>query len=972
MLRQLLKLVAMNKVWIIWTIIVCATGISVAQMPHFKEFSLGELYKDVRINKLYEMKNGYIWFGTTKGVFRHDGLQQEQFLMPDSMTNNQVTALFEDDQNRLWIGYKDGSIFYKDGQKNFMPWQPEEGTPQVPITGFFYDSNETFWIATYGEGLYCYRNNRMYNINSDDGLPGDDIYAMSYDQFENVWVGTDGGIVKCTMNENRKTVEIFSSENGLPDDIVRTILRDEKGNFWLGMHDRGICYFDPAARKVEVAFSTWDHGIVNTLELFKEREVWIGTEGNGVVRLNLKSMAITPVFTNDHSEKLKIYDLHKDVGGNIWVVSNTNKVHVANRQFEKIPQKLPQIQALLVDYNDRLLIGTQKGLYLHQKNDKGESVYSEVKEAKNLNILSLYEDQFKNIWIGTFGDGVYVLNTEKAQVRLITEKDGLTNDNVISIQGKKNKLWLATFGGVTEIDYDKNIFSNPALKIKKLSQDSGLGTNYIYTVFIDSKGRTWFGTDNNGVSVLDNGKITNYTHADSLQLRTVSSITEDRLGHIWLSTDKEGIFEFDGENFHQLALKEGIRDLAITSLISDAKDNILIVHPSGIDLLDPITKHLIYFDAEVGVENIEPNLNVVCPDKHGNIWVGTQDQVIRYTALNENLVIHPRTQLIDVSVLLQTIDFHKINTFSHHQNSLVFSYAGLWYIDPGTVKYRYKLSGVNSDWVISRDRQATFSNLSPGEYTFSITSTENDAFDKEPVVTYSFKINAPVWLQPWFLFLAALAISALIYFIVKTREKQLQKQADLKKERIESQLELLKSQINPHFLFNNFNTLAALIEEDSDLAIEYVERLSDFYRSILHYREKDMIRIDEELELIRNYEFLLQKRYGNNLKLTIHPNGTSHELFIVPLTLQMLVENAVKHNIISKTKPLNIEISCDDDQYISVSNNIQKKITSEPSTGFGLQSIRSRYALLIHKKVQIEETETAFKVRIPILKNEGL
>src|SRR5690606_4485208 len=170
----------------------------------------------------------------------------------------------------------------------------------------------------------------------------------------------------------------------------------EKGNFWLGMQDRGICYSHPAARKVEVAFSTWDHGIVNTLELFQEREVWIGTEGNGVVRLNLKSMAITPVFTNDHSEKLKIYDLHKDVEGNIWVVSNTNKVHVANRQFEKIPQKLPQIQALLVDYNDRLLIGTQKGLYLHQKNDKGESVYSEVKEAKNLNILSLYEDQFKN------------------------------------------------------------------------------------------------------------------------------------------------------------------------------------------------------------------------------------------------------------------------------------------------------------------------------------------------------------------------------------------------------------------------------------------------------------------------------------------------------------------------------------------------------------------------------------------------
>ncbi len=943
-------------------------GISSAQMPYFKEYSLGEIYKDVRVNNLYELENGYIWFGTTDGLFRYDGLQFEQFLMPDSMSNNQVSAIYEDPDNRFWIGYKNGNIFYKDERKEFIKWEPEEGTPKVPITSFYNDSKGGFWIATYGEGLYCFKQNRLYNINSDDGLPGDDIYSMAHDKNANVWVGTDGGIVHCQFDEKQKAVDIFSTLNGLPDDIVRTILPDEKGNFWIGMHDKGVCYFDPYNKKVKTVTPKWDHGIINTLELFEGRELWIGTDGNGVKRLNLITQTIAPIKMNVTAEKSKIFDLHKDVEGNIWVVSNNNGVCSANRQFEIVQQPLPQLQAIRVDNKDQLWVGTQNGLFLHQLNNEGESTFEPILD--NLNVLSLYEDNYKNIWIGTFGEGVYCLDSNKIQIKHLTEKDGLTNGSILSIDGDHGKIWLATLGGVTEIENKKNIFSNPNLKIKKLDQETGLGTNYIYTVFIDSKGRTWFGTDSNGVSVLENGKITNYTHADSLPLRTVFSITEDRLGHIWLSTDKEGIFEFDGEHFHHLTIKEGIRDLAITSLISDVKDNILVIHPSGIDLLDPITKHLIYFDAEIGVENIEPNLNAVCNDKNGNIWIGTENHLIRYTALKENLEIHPRTQLNEVSVLLEPVDFQNINTFKHDQNSLVFSYVGLWYTDPTTVKYRYMLEGVNHDWVISRDREAIYSNLPPGEYTFRVTSTENDAFDKEPVVSYSFKINAPFWVQPWFILLSLLSISGLIYFIVKERERQLQKQADLRKERIESQLELLKSQINPHFLFNNFNTLMAIIEEDSSLAIEYVERLSDFYRSILHYREKDVIQIQEELGLIKNYAFLLRKRYGDNIKLTIDSEDFLNGSYIVPLTLQMLVENAVKHNIISKMKPLIIKIAADEGHYISVSNNRQQKLTKEPSTGFGLQSIQSRYALLSKKGVQIEETDDQFKVRIPILKKE--
>ena len=790
---------------------------------------------------------------------------------------------------------------------------------------------------------------------------------MAIDNQGNIWIGTDGGIVKCSYSNNQKTIEIYSSADGLPDDIVRTIKADKKGNFWIGMHDGGICYFETALKKVTHHFPDWNYGIVNSLELFEDRELWIGTDGNGLFRLDLINMKITPVKIETPLEKTKIHDLLKDVEGNIWIATNTNGICQANRQFEIIQKPIPNLQALVVDSKDRLWIGTQNGLFSHHLDSNGESSFEQVLE--NLNILSLYEDKYKNLWIGTFGDGVFCLDVSKNEIKHLDEQDGLTNGSILSIDGDGDKIWLATLGGATEIEYDQNIFSNSFPKIKKLNQESGLGTNYIYKVFIDSKGRTWFGTDSKGVIVLKDGKISHFTKADSIPLLTVTSITEDHLGHIWLSSEKEGIFEYDGEKFHHLTIKEGIRDLAITSLICDAKDNILVIHPSGIDLLDPITKHLIYYDAEIGVEHIDPNPNVVCNDKNGNIWIGTQDHLIRYTALNESLEIHPRTQINEISAQLEPVDFQSVNVFNHNQNSFIFNYVGLWYTDPTTVKYRYKLEGVNQEWVYSRDRQATYSNLAPGDYTFSVTSTENDAFAHEPVVSYSFTIKAPIWMRPWFLILSIISITALIYFIIKERERQLQRQANLKKERIESQFELLKSQINPHFLFNNFNTLVALIEEDGKHAIQYVERLSDFYRSILHYREKDVIQLQEEFDIIKNYEFLLHERYGDNIELDIKTNGNLNGAFIVPLTLQILIENAVKHNVISKSKPLKIKIEKVGDQYISVTNNLQKKLTNEASTGFGLQSIQSRYALLSKKEVQIEKTKNNFIVRIPILKN---
>jgi LytS/YehU family sensor histidine kinase len=210
-------------------------------------------------------------------------------------------------------------------------------------------------------------------------------------------------------------------------------------------------------------------------------------------------------------------------------------------------------------------------------------------------------------------------------------------------------------------------------------------------------------------------------------------------------------------------------------------------------------------------------------------------------------------------------------------------------------------------------------------------------------------------------------ISAGIYIFIKTRERRIKRWDLIEKEKIQSQFETLKSQVNPHFLFNSFNTLISVIEENPDAAVEYTEHLSDLYRKIVTYRDNDTISLGEEINLINDYFFIQKKRFGNNLQLTTSLTESDLKNYrIAPLTLQLLCENAVKHNAISAETPLAIKIF-KQDEHLIVKNNINKKFTPEKGAGMGLQNIQKRYQLLSKKQLSIENTGKEFIVSIPLL-----
>lgn len=945
-----------------------------AQSPWFQQYSIGELHPNARAELVYQDRNSLLWFGTTRGLFMFDGLTFTPYLKQDSTASNHVRAIFQDRNGRLWTGYEDGSIFYLSNQR-LRKWEPEEGTPAAAVTGFAEDAAGRFWFSTYGEGVYYQEGGHVYNFDRTDGLLGNDIYVMTPDKWGRMWLGTDGGISICQVSKGEKQVKNLTRADGLSDDIVREILAGPDGNMWIGTYDRGICVYNIDAGRFSYPVDNWQYGIVNQLELFEDQELWIGTEGQGVWRYSFRDRQLHHLDIQKNIKGAKVYDLKKDYEGNIWLLTNTLGITSANRQFELMTIPFESTQAILVSSTGDIWTGQRSGLYKLNSSESGEHNFKQVLKNLDLNVVSLYEDKYGNIWIGTFDKGVYCFNPGSGKVRHLTEKDGLSNNNVLSIDGVNGHIWLATLGGVTEIEYHSDIISGRKPLMRNYNQSNGLGTNFIYKVFIDSKGRTWFGTDGKGISVLDNGIIRNYStnlpagkvsHPESHEIKAVYSITEDHQGHIWLSTARQGIFEFDGEHFNHLTVKEGIRDLAITGLATAANGQVVIVNTSGIDLLTPKTHHLIYYDEAIGISSIQPNLNAICKDKWGNVWIAIRNGIIKYTSLSEKLEIHPRTLLTGVSVFLEPVDFDSVNQFSHNQNNLIFEYVGLWYTNPEAVKYRYKLSGYDLNWIESKDRRVTYSNLPPGEYTFHVVSTENDTWLDEPVISWQFEILPPLWMRWWFVALCILLTGGLFYWYLKTRDMRLQRVHLLEKDKAESELAAIKAQINPHFLFNSFNTLISVIEEDPEVAVEYVEKLSDFYRSMMQLRDKEVISLQEELELVMHYGYLLKKRYGENFQLNVELNGRA-VAYVVPLSLQILVENAVKHNVISSSRPLTVDISMDVPDYVSVANNLQPKVQPEKSTRFGLQSLTRRYEFLSGRKVKVEATKSHFKVSVPVI-----
>jgi hypothetical protein len=212
-------------------------------------------------------------------------------------------------------------------------------------------------------------------------------------------------------------------------------------------------------------------------------------------------------------------------------------------------------------------------------------------------------------------------------------------------------------------------------------------------------------------------------------------------------------------------------------------------------------------------------------------------------------------------------------------------------------------------------------------------------------------------------------VNAIYYYMQLLRKSELDSEL-LKKKTIEAQFEALRAQINPHFLFNCFNVLSSLVYKDADTSAKFIGQLSNVYRYLLFNQGKKIVPLSEELEFLNSYLYLIKIRFGENIFIE-NLLSDSKGKYVAPAVLQMLIENAIKHNVVSKKFPLTIRLFFSD-HFITVYNSIQPKSVVEPSTKTGLLNIIERYKFLSDKEVVVEKNDEAFIVTLPVLYIENV
>lgn len=760
----------MKRIPSVLIVLLCLAGfLSNGQTPYFQQYHPLRRNQPVQVNALLQDTTGFLWFGTDQGLFRFDGSSFRQFHMRDSLQAHQITALAEDSLGRIWLGHSNGLVSRLDDGM-IVPFEPREGSAVEAVSDILFDRRGVMWFSTRNDGLYYYLNDRLYRVDEAEGLPDLFIYDLFEDGDGNIWAGTDRGIAVCSLVDGKLTVRVIDSDDGLPDIIVRKIKQLGDGLIGLATEDAGLVSYNPQTEEAKAVLgSAWDFGSINDF-VVKEQQLWIASPRRGLIVYD-RDIDRAKVYSQSQGISLhSINTLLRDSEGNIWSGLKTGLVRTLGDAIEHfdIPRAGSDnnVLAVAIDHRERIWYATGEGLFVWEVGNRGSAAVTRKLQHtrfSNAPVISLYVDPEGYVWAGLYGDGLLRIHPDNNEV-IHFDKE-LRNGNILSIAGRGDTVWVATLGGSTCITLE-----NGKYRFRNFSSADGLSSDFIYQVFVDSEGRTWFATDGKGVSMLDANGFHHYE--EGLPSRVVYSVVEDSNHDIWVSSQDHGIFLLrDGQFVKVPELR--LRDNTIQALSADAHGNIIAFHNFGIDVYDVNRQQMRYWGEESGIRDKEPNLNAVSVDRFGQLFAGMTRGILKFSLSNDRTIARPQPAIDEVRVYGQHIDLEHMPRLKYNENNLTIHYLGFWYHSASNLNYLYKLENYDLEWIATRNREVTYSRLPPGDYTFKVKVSDTDNFADAREATITFSIQPPFWRTGAFyvVVFALFVISA--YAIMKYRERSL-------------------------------------------------------------------------------------------------------------------------------------------------------------------------------------------------------
>jgi ligand-binding sensor domain-containing protein len=947
-------------------VICCALSSALrAQTPLFRNLEALPKDTDKSITYFDQDSAGYVWLGTTSGVYRFDGVQSIPIAFPDSLADSPVSALHIG-HSKIYCGLENGRLLVIDAKSKSIVsayrLSPEK------ITSILVDDQNIIWAGTSGMGVYLIDQGMITNYSTSEGLVDNYVHDLLAVR-NTIAVATDLGLSVCRKEEQKISVSNFTTAEGLTDNLITAMCLNGSENILLGMQNGSLCNLNLSSNRVDTFEQLNASNSIAVLKIMAIQDnILVLTESVNVFITSWSDRNTLQNFIiqNDGIQASGPIDGFVDQEGNLVLSFGNNKIHLTDFRLQFITNhdgvNFSNAHCVFGDRSGNIWFSNSSGIFKHAGDFTSSQFIQQFYAApKGLNnIVSLCEDNDQNLWFGTFGDGLGFIDVSTGKTRFFTEKDGLINNNILSLARQDNSIWLATLGGASKVN-----ISNGQPIFDPNHEASELRDEYIYCVYTDNNNDVWFGTDGKGL-VQKTATGCRYLIQEFTTMgKSVTSIAQDKSGNIWFNSTDQGLQWFDGKQIHDFLLKNYSDNTEIFSIREDPFGNIVALINKGIAIIHHETRNTSLL--RVGFEITTDYLNSTSLDAHGRMWLATSEAMIRYTDYNLGRKLKPSAQIESIEVMLVPTD-SSIHEFEPHNHHVAFNITSVWLQEPDAVAYQYKLIGYDIDWVNTKDRKILFSQLNPGSYTFLVRSSVDGDWEHAPVASYYFVIRKPWWQTTWFIVAAIFSLAMIIAIAVKIRLNFIRRKETLAREKIQSQFDTLRNQVNPHFLFNSFNTLTSIIQSDQHAATTYVEKLSDYFRIVLEQREKDVITVKEELALVQSYLYLQKQRFGDNLHVQTELSASTLASLIPPMTIQLLTENAIKHNIISKSKPLHIRIF-EEDQKIVIANNLQPKLTKEPSTGIGLDNIRNRYLLLFRKSIEQTTREKIFEIRLPIVRD---
>lgn len=758
---------------------------------NFRNFNSISDKKNIAVNCILQSPEGFLWIGTSSGLVRYDGEKFRRFSTENGLADNIVTALYIQSDNTLWIGGKNGKVsIYKN--KKISPFQFNEQLTEGSITAF--SEHKGIWIASYGSGIsHCDSNGAFKLYNTENGLSDNFVYTLYKDKNNTIWAGTDAGMLQIKEKNAAFEFSAISMKDGLPDNIVRYITGDNSGNIYLAMQDSGVCKYDVLTSKFETLSTTdWKYGTVTSLSFSMEGSLYIGTKQAGIIKYQKNDTEKAKLRLIDTRNGLLTNEVNAvfcDREDNLWVATSKalsemyqSRIHYLTTKDGLLSDK---ILSVFIDSKNNYWIGTDKGLVKYTLLSDGETRiknYFLTDAMPEKQITCIHEDKQGIMWFGSYGQGLYRFDPITEKNTVISQKQGIAYDNISAITSDaENNIWVSTLGG----GISKVSSVNGKLQISNYSSLNGLPGDYIYDVFVDSKNKLWVATDGEGVATLDGSSFTNISDKLNIQGKTVYTITEDKSGKIWFNS-AEGIYKYDPALTDTKAaiinysVKNGLRDNN-PPVLTSAENTILTVNTKGIDVLEIASGEFNYFS----LPEIEASLNASFADKEGNVLIGSGSGVaiFRLKQIPSDTVT-PLVQISNMFVQSQPFPLDSTKYFSYKQNNFVFNFSTIWLRSSEKIKIRFKLEGSDPDYIESESRNATYSNLSSGNYTFSISAANEEGIWSQPV-HFSFTIATPVWQRWWFWVLLAGVAVSLIYAFIQYRLKTLQREKHVLEEKVQ-------------------------------------------------------------------------------------------------------------------------------------------------------------------------------------------